>query len=106
MKKEFKNTKVGKLVNSKVGKILGSFISGSLGGVLKPIGGGLAGVVEGINQVKKDNLKSDIGGNGKVNYIHLIGVVGSILLLVAYLFDLISMEKLNFAVKFIESLVS
>jgi hypothetical protein len=105
MKKPFKQIKVGKLFNSKVAKVIGSFISGSLAGTLKPVAGGIAGIAEGINQVKKDNLKSELGGSGKVNYIHLIGVLLSVLLLVGYLFDFISIEKLEFAIEFIEDYI-
>lgn len=104
MKKPFKETKVGKLLKSKAGKTIGSFVTGALEVYLKPFAGVLVGAKEGIKQVKEDNLKSELGGYNKVNYPRLIGMVASLLLLIAYLFGYLDEEKLRFAVDFLSEL--
>lgn len=105
MKKKFRETKVGKLLKSKVGKSIGSFLTGALGVYLKPLAGGIAGVQEGLKHVKNDNLNSEQGGKGKVNYINLIGIVSSISLLVAYLMGYLTEEKFEYAFDILNSLL-
>lgn len=105
MKKKFEDRKIGKLLKSKGAKKIGSFISGALGVYLKPLAGGIVGLSEGIKQVKADNLNSEIGGKGKINYVNLIGMVASLGLMFAYAMDWISIEKFNFIFDILQSVL-
>mgnify|MGYP003651391648 CR=1 FL=1 len=105
MKKKFNETKVGKLLKSKVGKSIGSLVTGALGVYLKPLAGGIVGIKEGLKQVKADNLNSEQGGKGKVNYVGLIGIIGSLLLLVAYLTGFLTEDKLEYSLEILNSLL-
>jgi hypothetical protein len=79
-----------------------SFVKGLAGGANPIIGaviGAGEGVVKGIQKEKENNLSSEVGGQGKVDYSHLAGVGVFVLLAAAFAFGLITMEDLKELVK-------
>ena len=101
MKKPFNQTAVGKLLKSKGAKSVVSFVKGALGVYIKPLAGAVAGVV----QVREDNLSSEEGGKGKVNWSHLIGLVASLTLLALHLTGKLTEEKMQWALDFLSNII-
>ena len=101
MKKPFKNTAVGKILHSKVGKAVGSFVKGALGVYIKPLAGAVAGVV----QVREDNLTSEEGGKGRINWSHFIGLVASLTLLALHLTGKLTLERFEYAMDFLSNIL-
>tara|TARA_R110000737_G_scaffold318387_1_gene329275 strand:- start:155 stop:460 length:306 start_codon:yes stop_codon:yes gene_type:complete len=101
MKKPFNQTAVGKLLKSKGAKAVGSFVKGALGVYIKPLAGAVAGVV----QVREDNLSSEEGGKGKINWSHLIGLVASLTLLALHLTGKLTEEKMQWALDLLSNII-
>ena len=97
MKKPFNQTAVGKLLKSKGASVIGSFLKGGLGLFAKPLGG----VVAGVLQVREDNLSSEGGGKGKVNWSHLFGAVAALSLLALHLSGKLSEDQLDKSLEFL-----
>ena len=79
-----------------------SFLKGIAGGVNPIVGavvGAGEGIVKGIQKEKDNNLSSEIGGEGKVDYSRLAGVGVFVLLATAFAFGLITMEDLKELIK-------
>lgn len=97
MKKKFKDTTTGKILKSVAQGALGLVRTSS-----SPIVGAAAGLVEGIKQEAKNNLNSELGGKGKVDYVALFTMLIIFLLIVAYVFDLITIQELKELVKIVD----
>jgi len=99
MKKEFKNTRFGKLLKSKGAKIIGDLVIGTVAPTKPLIGlvvGAVSGATEGFKVIKKSNVNSEGGGHGKVNPAQIAGYITAALI-VAYVLGLIDEETFNFA---------
>jgi len=97
MKKKFKDTTTGKILKSVFQGALGLVRTSS-----SPIVGAAAGLVEGIKQEAKKNLNSEIGGKGNVDYVALTTMAIILLLFIAFLFDLITMDELKELIKIVD----
>lgn len=96
MKKKIKDTKAFKIARS--------LLFGAIESPLKPLSGAVIGIVEGVKQIKKDNLKSEVGGVGKVDYARLVGYLIFIGLTALFILGKIDKETFNFLVESSEGL--
>ena len=79
-----------------------SFLKGVVGGVNPIIGaviGAGEGIVKGVQKEKDNNLSSEVGGEGKIDYSRLAGVGVFVLLATAFAFGLITMDDLKELIK-------
>lgn len=79
-----------------------SFAKGLAGG-LNPIVGAVIGagegIAKGVQKEKDKNLASEVGGEGKFDPAHFVGVGVFVLLATAFAFGLITMEDLKELIK-------
>ena len=83
-----------------------SFIKGIAGGINPVLGavvGAGEGVVKGIQKEKEKNVNSEVGGVGKVDLPHLLGVLFFIILVIAFIFGYLTMDDLKELVKLLSN---
>ena len=96
MKKKFKDTKVGKLLQP-IGRVAKRVMLGASGGTLKPLLGAAVGLTEGIKSEIVNNVNSKDGGEGQVDWVRIVGMVGTLVLMALLVFgkiDIATFESL------------
>lgn len=90
-KKKFKETKVGKILGG-VLRVGGRALSGAAGGTLKPIIGAAIGIKEGMMEELDANIKSDNGGQGKIDWVRMVSLFATLGLIALVVMGKIDME--------------
>lgn len=101
MKKKFKETKAGKILGG-VLRVGGRALSGAAGGTLKPVLGAIVGIKEGVMEEIDNNINSQEGGEGKIDWVRMVSLIitiGLVVLVVMGKIDLDTFEKIIDAVK-------
>jgi len=101
MKKKFKDTKVGKLLKP-VGRIARRVMLGATGGTLKPLLGAAVGLTEGIKSEIISNVNSKDGGEGQVDWVRIIAMVGTLVLMALLVFGKIDISTFESLVEHLQ----
>jgi hypothetical protein len=70
-------SKIKKFFNSKAGQAIKSIGLGALKGVTGPIGGAVGGAFEGIKTELLNNVDSEQGGEGQIDWLRLLSFIGA-----------------------------
>jgi len=90
-KKKFKETKVGKILGGAL-RVGSRALSGAAGGTLKPILGAIIGIKEGVMEELDNNIQSENGGQGKIDWVRMVSLISTLGLIVLVLMGKIDLE--------------
>ena len=77
----------------KIGGVLKSLLTGAVVTPTRPILGAILGAVNKGQEILDDNIKRKEGGEGQIDYAEIIGLSITILLILLFAFDVITLDE-------------